>query len=176
MNLMTDTSIVALAFLGALAVGCGSDSNPASPSAPAAPRLTAQLSPANEVPPIANADASASGTVTVTLNVTRDAAQNITAATADFQVNMTGFPAGTTLTGAHIHPGRAGVNGGVIVNLGVTAGEFTLATGATSFSRTAITVAPDVAQGILADPAAFYFNVHTTLNTGGAIRGQLARQ
>lgn len=173
---MTYKSIVVPSLLAVLAVACGSDSSPTSPSAAAAPRLTAQLSPANEVPAVTNADASASGGVTVTLNVTRDAAQNITAATADFQVNMTGFPAGTTLTGAHIHPGRAGVNGGVIVNLAVAAGEFVLANGATSFSRTAITVAPDVAQGILADPAAFYFNVHTTLNTGGAIRGQLVRQ
>ena len=62
------------------------------------------------------------------------------------------------------------------MSLAVAAGEFVLVTGATSFTRTAISVPADVATSLVADPAAFYFNVHTTLNTGGAIRGQLARQ
>jgi hypothetical protein len=32
------------------------------------------------------------------------------------------------------------------------------------------------AQAIVANPAGFYFNVHTPVNPGGAARGQLARQ
>jgi hypothetical protein len=111
----------------------------------------------------------------MTLNLTRDGAQNITAATADFQVSLTGFPANTTLTGAHIHPGRAGSNGGIIINTGITSGEINLPAGATTFSRTGRNVTPEVAQNLLNDPAGFYFNVHTTLNTGGAVRGQMIR-
>jgi hypothetical protein len=33
----------------------------------------------------------------------------------------------------------------------------------------------DQAAGIIANPAGFYFNVHTALNPGGAVRGQLSR-
>lgn len=59
----------------ALSASAYSDS-PAAPSTTTAPpKFTAQLSPANEVPPVANADAAGSGTMTLTLNVTRDAAQ-----------------------------------------------------------------------------------------------------
>jgi hypothetical protein len=31
-------------------------------------------------------------------------------------------------------------------------------------------------NAIVANPAGFYFNVHTTLNPGGAVRGQLSAQ
>ena len=57
-----------------LAAACGSDS-PTTPSGNTGPIIfTAQLSAANEVPPITNADANARGTVTVTFNVPRDSA------------------------------------------------------------------------------------------------------
>jgi hypothetical protein len=173
------THRLALAFsLALVAAGCSSSTTPtpAAPAAPAAPKFTATLLPSNEVPAVTNADAPASGTVTMTMNNTKDAAGNITASTADFQVVLTGFPAGTTLTGAHIHPGAAGTNGGVIWSLALGTGEIVLANGATTFSKTAITPA-DVAtaQAILNNPAGFYFNVHTTISTGGAVRGQLVR-
>lgn len=175
---MRVSSTVALTLLvGSLVAGCGDDApTTPTPTPSTAPRFTGQLTPGNEVPPVTNADSSGSGTVTVTLNVTRDAAQNITAATADFQVSLSGFPANTSLTGAHIHAGRAGANAGVIVNLAIAAGDITLPSGTATFSRTAINVAADVAQNMLNDPAGFYFNVHTTLNPAGAIRAQLVRQ
>ena len=47
----------------------------------------------------------------------------ITAATVDFRVDLTGFPATTTITLAHIHTGAAGVSGGVLVNAAVSAGR-----------------------------------------------------
>jgi hypothetical protein len=162
------------------AAGCGDDS-PSGPSGPSDPTFTAELLPSNEVPPVTNEDSTGRGTVTVTLtNITRDASQNITAATANFTVTMTGFPAGTELTGAHIHGGRVGVNSGVLVNTGITRGDVTLANGSGNFTRTATTSATGsftttVAQNMLNDPAGFYFNVHTTRNTGGAIRNQLTR-
>jgi hypothetical protein len=112
----------------------------------------------------------------LTLNVTRDAAQNVTAATGDFQVTLTGFPAGTTLTGAHIHPGRAGSNGGVIVQLGVAEGDIVLASGSGSFSKNGVNVPAETAQNMINDPAGCYFNVHTQLNRSGAVRGQIVRR
>ena len=101
-------------------------------------RLIAGLSPFNEVPAVTNADRTGSGLVEITLHLTRNAAGVITAATADFQVALTGFPTGTTLTGAHIHPGVAGVNGSVAVNTGIASGEIVLANGSGKFTRNGV--------------------------------------
>ena len=159
------------------AAACDDDDNGTSPTpTPTGTRFTAQLRPGNEVPPVTNADASATGTMTLTLNVVRDSAQQITSANGDFSVTMTGFPANTTLTGAHIHNGRPGVNAGVIVNLNIAGTETALASGAGTITRTALGIDPVVAQNMINDPDGFYFNVHTTINTGGAIRAQLVKQ
>lgn len=171
---MTRFLMMAVAMTLAVFGGACTDDSPVSPSS-TAPTFAAQLRPGNEVPPLTNADASGRGNVSVTLFVTRDAAQTITAATADFQVNLAGFPANTTLTGAHIHNGRAGQNAGVVVSTGIASGEIVLADGSVSFSRTGVTVSPIHAQNMLNDPAGFYFNVHSTLTPPGAARGQLVR-
>lgn len=155
---------------------------PACDDDPAAPsnlplRFTADLRAANEVPPVTNADANATGTMTLTINVTRDASNTITGVTSsEFQVTMAGFPAGTVLTGAHIHPGAAGTTGTILVSTGLLNGELTLGTGSGSFTKSpspAITV--EQAQNLMNTPQNFYFNVHSQLNPAGAIRGQLAR-
>ncbi len=172
---------VMLALVLMFAVSC--DDSPTSPSNPNVARFTAILLPGNEVPPIAaaNADAGASGTMQLTMTVTRDAANVITGATYDFTVNVTGFRAGTTLTGAHIHTAPAGTNAGVVVGLPLVAADTTLATGQstivkTGVSSTSATVsAATVAQSIFNNPAGNYFNVHTTVNGGGAVRGQLVK-
>ncbi|MEQ1909970.1 MAG: CHRD domain-containing protein [Vicinamibacterales bacterium] len=168
--------LACFALLAGLVVsGCSSSTSPSTTPAAAPPKFTAALSPANEVPAVSNADATGSGTATITMTVFKDAAGNITTATVDFAVSLTGFPAGTTLTGAHIHPGAAGINGGIIVNTGLTNGEITLPGGAGSITKGSITVDPALAQAIINAPGAYYFNVHSTLNTGGAARGQLVR-
>lgn len=167
--------IVSVAFaLGALAAGC-SDSPPTGPSdgTRTTTTFTVPLSPANEVPPIANADASASGTATILLTVTRDASGNITSATADFQIAVAGFPAGTTVTKAHIHNAPAGRNGGIFVDTTLTSGELAITNGSGSITKNRINVPADGAAAILDNPAGHYFNVHTALNPDGAIRGQL---
>jgi len=132
------------------------------------------LSPANEVPAIVNADASASGTATIALTVTKDDAGNITSATADVQMNVTGFPAGTVVTDAHIHNGAAGSNAGIFVNTGLASGELAITNGSGSLTKTGINVPSDRAAAILGNPAGHYFNIHTVLNPAGAIRGQLS--
>jgi CHRD domain len=164
-----------LAAMLALTIGCSKSSTAPSSSTPTNPTFTADLRPSNEVPAVTNADQSGSGQVTVTFILTRDAANNITAATANFVVNMSGFPAGTTLTGAHIHPGAAGTAGGVVISTGIAQGEVVLANGSGSFSKSVTGVDAALAQSILNNPAGYYFNIHTTINTGGAARGQLTR-
>lgn len=151
-------------------------------STPAAPTqgtrttttFTVPLSSANEVPAITNADSGGGGTATIAVTVTKDAAGTITAATANFQINVTGFPPGTTVTDAHIHNGPAGSNAGVYVNAALSSGELALTNGAGSITKNGINVPADRAAAILANPSAHYFNVHTALNPNGAVRGQLA--
>ena len=169
-----------------LVVGISCDDSPTSPSDPNVGRFTAILLPSNEVPAITNADASASGTMQLTMTVTRDGSGNITGATYDFVVNITGFPANTTLTGAHIHNGPAGTNSGIVVGLGpppplfasdnaVPTGQATITKNGLS-STSATVPAAQVASSIFNTPQNNYFNVHTTLSPGGAIRGQLVKQ
>ncbi len=173
----------AMALAAVLATACGSSSSTPTTPAPAGPpntvTFTAQLSAANEVPPVTNAEANARGTVTITFNLTRDGAGAITAGTATFVYSVSGFTAATPLNLSHIHNGASGVAAGVFVNTGqtaaggiVTAGDGTINN--VTFSNIALTVAQ--ANGVIDNPAGHYFNVHTTLNGGGAVRGQLVRQ
>lgn len=138
--------------------------------------FTADLKPSNEVPPIANAEASCSGKGTFTLNTTKDAAGTITAANAVFETDVTGCPADTKINIGHIHKQVAGQNGSVVVNSGLAAGELTLTGGAAKINKTQPTVLPEVATDIIANPAGYYMNWHSTLNPGGILRGQLVKQ
>ncbi|HMN95685.1 MAG TPA: CHRD domain-containing protein [Phycisphaerales bacterium] len=67
----------------------------------------------------------------------------------------------------HIHIGAAGVNGPIVVNLGIatSGGPGTLISSTT-------TSAANVAA-ILANPLGYYVNIHNTPFPGGAVRGQL---
>ena len=162
--------------LSILAVGCADSSSPSAPSqgTRTTSTFTVPLLPANEVPPTTNADASSSGTATIALTVTKDDGGNITSATADFQINVSGFPAGTVVTGAHIHNGGPATNAGIYVSTGLTSGELALTNGSGSVTKNGIDVPSDKAAAILSNPGGHYFNVHTSLNPNGAIRGQLA--
>ena len=165
----------------ALAAGCENSSNPTptpTPTPTPNPVFVSTLLAANEVPPVGGVESTASGTVRIELIITRDAAGAISTATANFTVTLAGFPAGSSVNIAHIHQAPAGQNAGIAVNTGLTAGEVTLAANGTgAFTKNGVVfTTPSIAQAMLDGPAGFYFNVHTTANPGGAIRGQLARQ
>ena len=111
----------------------------------------AALSGASENPAVTTA---ASGTGVLALNPATN--------------QISGFvkTSGITGTAAHIHEGAAGVNGGVIVPLTETAagsGVWSVPAGST---LTAGQAASFNASGL-------YFNVHSTANPGGEIRGQI---
>jgi hypothetical protein len=108
------------------------------------------------------------------LTVTKDDTGTVSSATANIQISVSGFPAGTTVTDAHIHNGAAGANAGVYVSAGIASGEMVLVNGSGSLTKNGINVPSDRAAAILANPAGHYFNVHTALNPAGAIRGQLS--
>jgi hypothetical protein len=175
---MLRLSFLAIA-ISLLAVGC-SDSTPAPTTPTPAVQnkfvFTADLKASNEVPPISNAEANATGQATLTMNTTRDSAGAINSATIDVSVTFAGFPAGTSITVAHIHQAAAGVAGGVVVNTLPSAGEVTFPNGSGSFVRGGFPVSPvDLANQIINNPAGFYWNAHTAANPGGAVRGQLVK-
>ena len=160
---------IAVTFLAlGLVAGCGDDNN-GSPGGPSNTTIfTVPLSAANEVPPIANAESTARGTAVITINSQAN--------TIDFSVSMNSFPSGAVVRAAHIHGPNApaGVNQSVLVDTGLTpATAITLADGTGTFTFSGVSTSAANIQQILANPQTFYFNVHTNLNTGGAIRGQL---
>jgi len=165
--------------MGILAAACGS-SSPTTPTPANTIVFTAALSAANEVPPITNADQNARGTATVTFNLTRDSAGTITAATVNFVYNVTGFPAGTVLRATHVHEGGPSVPGGVkIDSLLGPATAITLPDGTMNnitFSNATFPDGLTLINQIIANPNGYYFNVHSNLNPGGAVRGQLVKQ
>ena len=69
---------------------------------------------------------------------------------------------------AHIHVGRAGVAGPVVVPL-TPPDETGVSSGCVS------DVDPALIQAIIAKPANYYVNVHTTDFPAGAVRGQLSK-
>ena len=159
----------------ALVAGCDDD-NPNGPTT--GPIVfTATLSPANEVPPITSAENTGRGFVIITFDVPRDGSGAVTGAgNATFEIQTSGFPDGTPARLAHIHPGATGVNGGVLVNTGLTpADPITMGSGTVTRTLTAPVTQVD-ATNIVANPGAFYFNVHSANHAAGVMRGQLVRQ
>lgn len=164
-------------FAMALAIGaCSKSDNPVTASDPNVIKFVAQLSPAEETPPITGAEATGKGTANIQLNVVRDAGGNLTSAGITFDVTLSAFPANTPINAAHIHPGRLGAAGGVRVNTGLTPGEVVLTNGSGGFSKANVSLSVADAQSLINDPAAFYFNVHSAANPTGVARGQLVRQ
>jgi hypothetical protein len=168
--------LIAVTILAGTVAACDENTPPTAPTPENTVRFTANMTAAQEVPPITGPEANATGTVTITFNLTRNSQGTITGGTVDFNVTLANFPAGTVINAAHIHPGFAGNTGGITVNAGVSAGEFTLANGSGSFTKNAQPLTADQAASVIANPQGFYFNVHSALNPGGAVRGQLVRQ
>jgi hypothetical protein len=155
------------------AAACKSNDNPNSASQTAT--FTQALSATNEVPLSTGAETAGSGNATITLTYTQDASGNVTSASANFQVTLSGFPASTVFTMAHIHQAAVGVSGAIVVNTGLASGSVALTNGAGGFTINNINVPSDIAQSMLSGASGFYFNVHTQVNASGVVRGQLVR-
>jgi hypothetical protein len=143
--------------------GCGSKSSTAPSNLTI---FTVQLSALNENPPITNAEGTARGTAVITINSVAN--------TIDFNVSLNGFTPTSAVNIAHIHgPAPVGSNAGIVVSTTLTPGTVALTNGAGTFSFPGVGAPAATIASILAAPQNFYFNVHTTLNGGGAVRGQL---
>ncbi len=79
-------------------------------------------------------------------------------------------PGGETFVAGHIHIGSAAVAGGVVQ--GLTVGPFVVTSDA-QIMRSGEVSNATVAAAICANPSNYYVNYHTTVDPGGAIRGQL---
>ena len=136
--------------------------------------LRSLLDPASEVPPVAGLDAKGSGSLYIL--ATRNAAGSIAAGTVMFDISYM-FPGMASFTGLHIHSGIAGVSGPVVISSGLSAADNEGSESGTGTISRKVEVTSGTAletlNSLFSDPSGFYLNLHTTVNPGGAIRGQL---
>lgn len=136
-------------------------------------QFTVNMLPSNEVPPVA-IDASATGIVTT--HTLRDDAGKVAAGFVEFQANYR-FPGEVEFTGFHVHDGQAGENGPVRLDSGINAASsIRSATGVGTISESNTMMTPEsiaTLNSVLATPQRHYLNLHSTVNPGGVIRGQL---
>ena len=153
--------VLSLAGAAALALLVGSASAEAQTL-----NFTALLSGANETPGIASG---AGGTATVTLNT---ATRTVT-----YKVDVYNLPSGATA--AHFHAAGPGVAGPVVVNFTVISGisnDFSISGTATASDLVArgdqgIRSWDDFLQALTLGQV--YVNVHSSVNPGGEVRGQV---
>jgi hypothetical protein len=132
--------------------------------------FTAVLSGSNEAPPVAAA--ATGGVATVVFDL---AAQTVT-----WTVDAYNFASG--VTAGHIHTGGLGVAGPVVVNFVVPAGasnDFRVAGSARATEIVArqpqgLNSWEDLVQAAMTGH--LYVNLHSTVNPGGEIRGQLVQK
>jgi|SRR5687768_8942664 len=151
MRMLRHLAVLSVAV--SLTVAACDDDDPVEPEVEV---YTATLTGANETPPVTTT-ATGTGTFTVTGN-------NI-----NYVITIANWPAGRTVSAAHIHnrPIRPDTAAGVLLgwpggSIATTGGSGTIA--ATDAQLTAIRA------------GGTYFNVHSSVNAGGEIRGNLVPQ
>lgn len=121
---------------------------------PAGTQFSTALSGSNEVP--GPGDSDGQGTVTIKVDPAKKE--------VCFELAVTSI---APATAAHIHDGKTGVAGPVVVTLSPppTDGD----------SNGCVSVEMDLITRLLKDPSDFYVNVHNDDFPNGAVRGQLSR-
>jgi uncharacterized protein (TIGR03437 family) len=140
--------------------------------------MLALMQPQNEVPAI-NDTSSANAVIWV--HAVLDNNGNPVSGSVDFDISAR-FSGAVTVTGLHIHKAAAGVNGSIVIPTDVNATDKSVTVDATGRVRiqkqvqfpvdTATSLATVV--DLVTHPDQYYVNVHTTVNPGGAMRGQMA--
>jgi CHRD domain len=145
--------------IGLTVAACDDDD----PVQPAAEVYTATMNGANERPNPVTTPATATGTFTVTGN------------TIAYNITIQNWPAGETLSGAHIHfaPVPPATTGGVLLGFPTAAGEAgrIITTGGSGSIAISDTQLASLRAG------GTYFNIHATPQApGGLVRGDMVRQ
>ena len=136
------------------------------------------MSPTQENPPIVNLNAEGAALIEIEVNRQPNTG-TITSGVVTFIVDYR-FPAAVTLTGLHIHNAAGGVNGPVVIGTDInnSTRAITNVTRGTVFRVVDVdstnTAGLTALEGLMSDPTQYYINIHTTANTGGAMRGQLS--
>lgn len=155
--LIASAGLLAAIVVTATAIACGSGNA----VAPKDPTFVATMSGAGEFP--ANAFAGTGSATIVKKN-----------GTYTYTISYSGMSG--ALTGGHIHgPAAAGANAAVIVPFNTTgAGPSGTLTG--TFTSTSNVNISNDSLDVLMRTGNAYVNLHTDLNKGGEIRGQLSQQ
>jgi hypothetical protein len=134
----------------------------------------AELKSSNQVPPIKDAEAACTGQGRFVLLARLDPAGKVTAAGAEFSFFVNSCPTSTRITLTHIHQAPAGENGAIKIDSGLK-GPVELRNGELGFHVADIGVADfALLAEIIANPAGYYFDVHSVLHPAGLLRGQLS--
>jgi uncharacterized protein (TIGR03437 family) len=134
--------------------------------------LRADLSPANQVPPVTGV--TASGRATIYLHVRRNDAGDVVSGVVDFDVDHS-FDGAVSVTGLHIHNGAAGANGGIVIDSGIQSSNPVAAQGTGNILRSVEVTSGDALaafKDMLVNPGNYYVNLHTTTQPAGLIRDQ----
>lgn len=116
-----------------------------------------------------------------TIKVTRDTVGNVNGGTVEFNIDYN-FPGAVTFTGLHIHNGRIGVNAGVVLGSNLSGSNPVVDDDGVGTINRQFTIPSTDTRGVPAlgglffDPEAYYINLHSTVNSGGVVRAQLARE
>lgn len=150
MRMLRQVGLLSL-VVGLTVAACDDD-----PEGPAPEVYVATMNGANESPAVTTT-ATGTGTFTVTGN------------TIAYSITISTWPSDRTVSAHHIHfaPVPPATTGGVL--LGWPAGSITTTGGSG-------TIAVSDAQLVSIRAGGTYFNVHSSINGGGEIRGNLVRQ
>jgi len=138
----------------------------------------AVMQPSNEVPALT--DTSSANAIIWVHGIFNQAGIPVSGS-IDFDIS-TKFSSAVTVTGLHIHNAAAGVNGAIVIPTDVNATDKSIAIDSTGRLRiqkqvqvpsTNPAISLSTVLDMLQNPQNYYVNIHTTVNPGGAMRGQL---
>ena len=162
------TIVVPALIVGMVALVLVGGATAKKPTLSATPVFKLNLKPNQEVPPIKGLKAIAVGSVTFDLE--RSTGGTITSGEVIFYFNYS-FPSSVNITGLHIHQAAKGTNGPIVVSSNVA--SFTDADGQGNITAVVTGTTPATLQAILDNPRNYYVNLHTSVNSDGAMREQM---
>src|SRR5262245_14877560 len=108
------------------------------------------------------------------VRVERDSTGNVTGGAVSFNLNHN-MGSAQTFTGLHIHNARAGLNGSVVINTGLTGANPIITNAAgTGSINIEVPIGPndsgfDSLRGLIENPENYYVNIHTPQFPNGAV-------